>query len=51
MEEFEAVKKIMDVMSKNWKRLSPDTKLWLKGQLEKLETGKVVKSDTDRERV
>lgn len=51
MDEFEAVKKIMDALSKNWRKLSPDTKLWLKGQLSKLDTGKETVSDVDKERV
>lgn len=46
--EFEAVKKIMDVLSKNWSLLAPDTKIWLKSRLEKLPTGKVQDIDDER---
>jgi len=51
MDEFEAVKKILDVVGKNWEKLAPDTRVWLKSRLESLPTGKHVKSDEEAERV
>lgn len=50
MDEFEAVKKILDTLAKNWDKLAPDTKLWLKSRFEALDAGKKPKSDVDRER-
>ena len=51
MEEFESVKKILDALAKNWDKLAPDTRLWLKSRFAALDAGKVVKSDVDKERV
>lgn len=49
MDEFEAVKKIMDVVAKNWPKLAPDTKIWLKSRLEKLPTDRVMNLDDERD--
>jgi len=51
MEEFEAVKKIMDVVAKNWAKLAPDTRVWIKSRLDALPTDKVKQNDEERERV
>jgi len=51
MEEFKAVKKILDALSTNWEKLAPDTKIWLKSRFEALDAGKQETSDADRERV
>lgn len=51
MEEFESVKKILDVLAKNWNKLAPDTRAWLKTRFAALDAGRVKKSDEDGERV
>jgi hypothetical protein len=51
MDEFKAVKKILDSLSANWDKLAPDTRLWLKSRFAALDDGKRVKSDVDKERV
>jgi len=50
-EEFKAMKLIMDVLVKNWPKLAPDTKVWLKSRLEELPDDKIIQEDVDKERV
>ena len=51
MDEFKAVKKIMDAIEKNWELLAPDTKVWLKSRLTELPAPQLPRRDVDEERV
>ena len=50
-DEFKAMRTIMDAVTKNWNKLAPDTRVWVKSRLDKLPTGKLEKIDVESERV
>lgn len=51
LEEMKALKKILDVVEKNWQLLAPDTQTWLKSRLAELPAPKTPRRDVDEERV
>ena len=51
IDEFKALKKIMDAIEKNWQMLAPDTQTWLKSRLAELPAPKLPRRDVDEERV
>jgi hypothetical protein len=51
-EEMKAMKKIVDVVTKEWEKLSEPSRVWVKHHLDALDVkAPVKKSDVEKERV
>jgi len=49
-EEFKAMKAIVDTVTKNWEKLGPDSRAWVKARLDALPVNKSKKKDSEEER-